>query len=166
MSQDKQSRIGKNEKNYPDIHSLVLMSTLFHVSLDTLIKGDLEMMKEELKTEDIQKFNEEGKIFAILFIVSVIAFVPLYLYLKVVGLIIWGILYAVTLYFAHRVEKQKKQYNVQTYREIIAFSEGKKLDEIEKIREEGKRPYQRIFLVFGSMIFAVVVMCIMIKILL
>ena len=36
-------------KNYPDINSLVLSSTLFGVSLDTLVKGDLEEMKEEIK---------------------------------------------------------------------------------------------------------------------
>ena len=32
----------ENEKNYPDIKSLVLMSEVFQVSLDNLIKGDLE----------------------------------------------------------------------------------------------------------------------------
>ena len=36
-------------KNYPDINSLVLSNTLFGVSLDTLVKGDLEEMKEEIK---------------------------------------------------------------------------------------------------------------------
>ena len=34
-------------KSYPDIHSLLLLSSLFNVSLDTLIKGDLEMMREK-----------------------------------------------------------------------------------------------------------------------
>ena len=36
-------------KNYPDINSLVLSNTLFGVSLDILVKGDLEEMKEEIK---------------------------------------------------------------------------------------------------------------------
>lgn len=35
-------------KNYPDIHSLLLLSTLFNVSLDQLVKGDVEIMKEGL----------------------------------------------------------------------------------------------------------------------
>ena len=38
----------ENEKNYPDIKSLVLMSEVFQVSLDNLIKGDLERMKKEI----------------------------------------------------------------------------------------------------------------------
>ena len=37
----------ENNKNYPDIKSLVLMSEIFQVSLDNLIKGDLERMKKE-----------------------------------------------------------------------------------------------------------------------
>ena len=36
----------ENEKSYPDIHSLLLLSSLFNVSLDQLIKGDIEKMKE------------------------------------------------------------------------------------------------------------------------
>ena len=39
---------------------------------------------------------------------------------------------------------------IQTYREIIAFSEGKRLDEIEKDRENGKRSYQKTLLIMGS----------------
>ena len=31
----------ENEKNYPDIHSLLLLSSLFNISLDELIKGDI-----------------------------------------------------------------------------------------------------------------------------
>lgn len=52
----------ENGKNYPDINSLVLLSTLFGVSLDILVKGDLEEMKEEIKTEDIKRFNRDGTI--------------------------------------------------------------------------------------------------------
>ena len=36
----------ENEKSYPDIHSLLLLGSLFNVSLDKLIKGDIEIMKE------------------------------------------------------------------------------------------------------------------------
>ena len=38
----------ENEKSYPDIHSLLLLSSLFNVSLDQLIKGDIETMKEKI----------------------------------------------------------------------------------------------------------------------
>lgn len=36
----------ENGKSSPDIHSLLFLSSLFNVSLDQLIKGDIETMKE------------------------------------------------------------------------------------------------------------------------
>ena len=33
-------------KNYPDIHSVLLLSSIFNISLDQLIKGDIEIMKK------------------------------------------------------------------------------------------------------------------------
>ena len=38
----------ENDKSYPDVNSLVLLSEVFHISLDKLIKGDIEMMKSEI----------------------------------------------------------------------------------------------------------------------
>ena len=44
----------ENNKSYPDIHSLLLLSALFDVSLDQLIKGDLETMKQEVNAADVK----------------------------------------------------------------------------------------------------------------
>lgn len=71
----------ENDKSYPDVNSLVLLSEIFQISLDNLIKGDIEVMKDVIQKE-----------------------------------------------------------------EIVAFSEGKLLDDIQKQRGTGKRPYQKIFL--------------------
>ena len=144
-------------KNYPDINSLVLLSTLFDVSLDTLVKGDLEEMREEIKSEDIKRFNHDGMIFTILLMATVVLCVPLFLYLDFIGIAIWLVLFGVTMYYAKRVEKQKKAHDIQTYKEIIAFTEGKKLNHIEKRCEIGKRPYQKWFLVICSGLISLVV---------
>ena len=58
----------ENEKNYPDIKSLVLMSEVFQVSLDNLVKGDLERMKKEIDTQEYAKFQKDSTIFTVLFI--------------------------------------------------------------------------------------------------
>ena len=50
----------ENGKSYPDIHSLLLLSSLFDVSLDQLIKGDIETMKEIISEQEIKKFNCYG----------------------------------------------------------------------------------------------------------
>ena len=54
------------------------------------------------------------------------------------------------MFWASKVEKIKKENDIQTYKEIVAFCEGKKLDEIHKMVEAGKRPYQNILKVIIS----------------
>lgn len=51
---------------------------------------------------------------------------------KRVGMILYLCLFGVGVYFAVRIEKYKKKYDIQTYKEIVAFTGGKSLDEIEK----------------------------------
>lgn len=147
----------ENGRNYPDINSIVLLSTIFDISLDILVKGDVEKMKEHIKAEDIKKFNKDGNIFSVLLIGTVVSIVPLFLYLDFIGVGIFLVLYSITMYYALRVEKQKKMHDIQTYREVVAFTEGKKLDEIEKIRESGKRPYQFVLYIICSCLFTIVV---------
>lgn len=140
----------ENGKNYPDIHSLLLLGSLFNVSLDNLIKGDIEIMKEHIKESEIKKFDKCGKIYAILLVTSIISFVPLYVWLGVYGFIPWGIIYGVTMLFAIKAEKIKKDNNIHTYKEIVAFEEGRRLDEIEKLQEKAKHPYQIVLCILGS----------------
>lgn len=132
----------ENNKNYPDINSLLLLSSLFGISLDILVKGDVEKMEEMIKTEDIRKLKQHGWIYTVMLILSVVSVVPLFFLLWPVGIGIWVCIYGVTMWFARKIEKEKKMYDLGTYKEIKMFMEGKRLDEIEKIREEGKRPYQ------------------------
>lgn len=147
----------ENGKSYPDIHSLLLLSSLFNVSLDQLIKGDIEIMKEEIKEVEINKLNRYGTIFTILLVVTIISAVPLALWFDVYGMAAGVILFGVTMYFVLKVEKVKKENDVQTYKEIVAFTEGKRLDEIDKIQESGKRLYQKILLALGSALIALAV---------
>ena len=151
----------ENDKSYPDVNSLVLLSEIFQTSLDNLIKGDVEVMKDVIQKEEIVKMNRYGKIYTIMLIVTVVSAVPLFMWLGVWAFIPWGIIWALSMYFAFQVEKVKKDNDVQTYKEIVAFSEGKLLDDIQKQREIGKRPYQKIFLVIGSALITFVV-CVLI----
>jgi hypothetical protein len=110
-------------------------------------------MKEEIKEAELQKFNRYGKIFTPLLLLTIISCVPLAIFLNYFGLITWAIITAITMYYAIKIEKCKKENNVQTYKEIVAFTEGKRLDEIEKNQEYGKRPYQKLLLALGSALF-------------
>ena len=55
------------------------------------------------------------------------------------------------------IEKLKKDNDIQTYKEIVAFSEGKKLNMIDKQVKIGKRPYQKILLAVGSAIITMLI---------
>lgn len=151
----------ENDKNYPDIKSLVLMSDVFRVSLDNLIKGDLERMKKEIDTQEYAKFQKDSTIFTILFIALLIVPVPFVMLWKWFGMALYLCLFGIGRYFAVRIEKYKKKYDIQTYKEIVAFIDGKSLDEIEKAREKGKRPYQKAFLAAGSAVLVVIIAFIM-----
>ena len=142
----------ENDKSYPDVNSLVLLSEVFNTSMDNLIKGDVEIMKEQIREEDKRKFEKLSQVYGLLFFAMIVTLIPLAKFLGYVGMIIWGVLMLITLYVAFKVEKKKKQFDIQTYGEIIAFTEGTKLDEIAKAREEGKRPYQKVLLFFGTAI--------------
>ena len=140
----------ENDKSYPDVNSLVLLSETFQISLDNLIKGDIEVMKDVIQKEEIEKMNRYGRIYTIMLIATAVSAVPLFTLLGVWALIPWGIIWGISMYFAFMLEKIKKDNDVQTYKEIVAFSEGQLLDDIQKQREIGKRPYQKILLVIGS----------------
>ena len=136
----------ENGKSDPDIHSLLLLSALFDVSLDQLIKGDLETMKQEVNAADVKAMNRDAIIYTVLLAATIILPVPLIKWFGLYGLTPELLLWGSAMYFARRLERIKKANNVQSYREILAFSEGKRLDEIEQKVEAGKRPYQKVLL--------------------
>ncbi len=137
-------------KNYPDIHSLLLLSSLFNISLDQLIKGDVQIMKEEIKESEIKKLNHYSTIYGILLTATIFSAIPLSSWLGFYALIPWGILFGITLFFACKTEQVKKENHISTYKEIVAFMEGKRLNELQKQQEIGKRPYQTFLKAFVS----------------
>lgn len=151
----------ENDKSYPDVSSLVLLSEIFQISLDEMIKGDIETMKEVIKKEEIEKMNRYGVIYTLLLIGTAVSAVPLFMWLGHLAIIPWGMIFACAMVYAFKIEKVKKDNDVHTYREIVAFSEGKLLDDIQKQREIGKRPYQRLLLVVGCAVISFVV-CVLI----
>lgn len=140
----------ENDRNYPDIKSLLLLSATFGVTLDTLVKGDLTMMKEQIKNEDIKQFNTHSIVFTVLLLLCWVLPMPLIKWLGLWGLLVFLILAAATFYYALVVERFKKEHDIQTLKEIVAYVEGKHLNRDEQLIEKGKRMYQKVFLGLGS----------------
>lgn len=140
----------ENDKSYPDLQSLLLLGSLFGVSLDQLVKGDIEIMQKAIDQQDIRAVNRNAALMTAFVILAALSAVPLAEWLGWWALVPFGLLFGAALFFALRIEKIKKQYDVQTYREVAAFLEGKTLDEIQQLRESGKRPYQNIIKVLAG----------------
>ena len=105
----------ENDKSYPDIQSVLLISDIFDVSIDQLLKGDVERMEKivtEQTEEDIKKMNTYGKamlftIIALLISTPVLAFTIGFWFF-----IPFGMLFVVLMYFSMHIESIKKEYNV------------------------------------------------------
>lgn len=143
-------------KTYPDINSLLRLADLFHVSLDELVKGDIQKMKEEINRNDIKEFKRASNIFTALFLLMVLSGVPLCCFLGKPGIVIWVLIAVIAVLYSAHVENLKDKYKIQTYKEITAFMNGHCLDELERAEERGKRPYQKILLTMACALFGAV----------
>lgn len=151
----------ENNKYYPDIKSITLLCDIFNISIEELINEDLEEMNKLVKESELKNFNKLSTIFTIELVVMIISAYPLSKYAGKIGCIIWVILMAITLYTALIIEKYKKKYDIQTYKEIITFCNSKSLSRDDKNQEIGKRPYQKILLSIISGLITILVMTIM-----
>lgn len=122
----------ENEKSYPDVHNLLLLSVLFDVSLDELVKGDVEQMKETIEKTAMDRYTKIMLVFTLLVALSVgpALFLPGHWWIAP-PLCFW----LVSMYAALKIEKIKKTQNIKTYKEIVAFMENQDLDAIRKKRD-------------------------------
>ena len=65
----------ETEKSFPDIVSVIKLSTLYNISLDKLLKGDEEMIAHLEKSTNIVKSNQKLIIAIIANVMMIIAFI-------------------------------------------------------------------------------------------
>ncbi len=126
-------------KTYPDVQSLLLLSNLFDVSVDSLVKGDVEVMEKQMENYELARYKIKASMTVALGLIAVGA-VMLALLSKrgeeltsPFGLIALFLLVAgvgVSL-IAERIEKR---YDIETVEEVRAFLDGKEPEQIERER--------------------------------
>jgi len=146
----------ETNKSCPDVKSLIALSNIFNVSLDNFIKEEKEM-REIVEKATIKKFNVRSIVFLMELIIVTISAYPLFRMDGYIGIIIWLCLFAATFYMAIKIEKFKKNYDIQTYKEILAFIDGKQLTHDETQQEIGKRNYQKVIFAFVVGVIALIV---------
>ena len=128
-------------KTYPDINSLLRISDLFHISLDELVKGDIQTMEEAIKQEDIRKFRRESRTLIFLLISLVMSMLVMFLWNESLGRVLGFVCIIPMIIYMYRGDMLQKKYDILTFRDVKAFLEGKRLDELEAKQSNHKQPF-------------------------
>lgn len=120
----------ENDKTYPDVQSLILLSNLFEVPIDTLIKGDVETMTKIINEDArrMMRFTWAGLILALL---GVAAFSVCVFGLKLDlawCFAVFAAAYVPAMVLLVKVDRMKHDNDMVTYAEIKAFVEGGEVD--------------------------------------
>ncbi|HLR19987.1 MAG TPA: helix-turn-helix transcriptional regulator [Staphylococcus sp.] len=118
----------ENDKSYPDVHNLLMLSSLFDVSLDDLVKGDVKLMEQKLKQT---KFNLWAHLMLWPMLLGAILIGPALTYWGWVGIVFEIMLFIIAMYASIKVEFLKKSYKANNYDRIVAFMNGKDPNEVK-----------------------------------
>lgn len=133
----------ENDKTYPDVQSLVLLSQLFGVSIDELVQGDVAAMRRVVE-EDSRKMRWLGTAMVVALALAVAFFVGLAAAWRdptgmgnltkgdVAGVAVFLPLYMLAMAAAVWVERIKRRHDLVGYREIMAFADGRSVEEGER----------------------------------
>lgn len=122
----------ERDKTYPDINSLLLMANYFDVSLDHLIKGDVDIMKHQVDQSQFKKWLILGGISWFIFSV---AFGTRYLFDKEQVVAILTLLALPVAYSLFQILYIVKNRELQTYTDILNFFNTEKKVKINFFRE-------------------------------
>lgn len=113
----------ENDKSYPDVKSLLLISEVFQISLDNLIKGDVARMKKEIDEQERLRFRKDSIVSTILLLTVILSTIPLTMLFGWYGIAISVFLAVATLFYGLRVARYEKKYNIETFKDILALWE-------------------------------------------
>ncbi|WP_251212633.1 helix-turn-helix transcriptional regulator [Adlercreutzia murintestinalis] len=130
----------ENGKTYPDVQSLMLLSRLFGVSIDELVKGDVVSMKEMVsKDAVVMERMAVGSVMLILMGIACMvglnavwkdpAPIPYMSTGSLAGIAAMVAFWIPSLVLSVRIERIKKSHDLVTYREISAFMDGEDIPE-------------------------------------
>ena len=129
----------ERDKTYPDVQSLLMLSILFGTSIDTLVKGDMTVMEEAVERDRKRMGTRMMRLAVLMLLLLAAAFAlilsPAFVWMEEA----WGVGIASAVAFLPAVaalvvaailEQIKRENDLVTYREILAFMDGE--DEIDR----------------------------------
>ena len=151
----------ENGKTYPDVQSLLLLSQLFGVSIDDLVKGDVVAMKE-MVSKDALRMERLVAGSAALLLLGLGCMIGFYAVLpepsivphmsigSIVGVLVFVAFWIPSALCTKRIERIKRDHNLISYREISAFMDGREIaDAGEALSRRGSRSNFALKIVYG-----------------
>lgn len=144
----------ENGKTYPDVQSILMLSELFGVSTDELIKGDMDAIRQKMADDRAaMKWLSIGMM--VLILGAILCFVTLSALWRtptsignvtmgeLVGLVLFAFFYILGMAAAIRLERIKSDNDLVTYREITAFYNGESGDARSSDPQGSKHRFSR-----------------------
>ena len=124
----------ETDKTYPDVESLLLLSALFDVSVDDLVRGDVAMLQEtaQTNTKRLNFWTALCLAFAALALLSITG--GPFLFGMPEAFIPAAVSFGLCAFSVYRTQRIMKNIDVVTTAEMVAFLEGKPIN-----RDEAKR---------------------------
>lgn len=129
----------ERDKTYLDVQSLLMLSILFDTSIDTLVKGDVTVMEEAVERDRKRMGTRMMRLAVLMLLLLAAAFAlilsPAFVWMEEA----WGVGIASAVAFLPAVAalvvaailgQIKRENDLVTYREILAFMDGE--DEIDR----------------------------------
>lgn len=157
----------ENDKTYPDVQSLLLLSQVFGTTIDELVRGDVDTMKETVEKDAqlLKRLSYAMTGFIALMVLAMIWWVAQMtvwdlsivqtLPTAALALVLWGI-----ALFAERWTKRiKREHDLVTYQEVLAFWNGEPVDrDTERGRRERLIPrWMKVVRIVGWALFGMAV---------
>lgn len=157
----------ENNKTYPDVQSLLLLSEIFDATVDSLIKGDVETMNETIERDStIMKRLSYVMLGFLLLMIACLVWICVQVFAWdwaleqtvptfVLALVLWGI----AMFAAAWLDRIKRNHDLITYHEILSFWNGEQVDRgTERGRRERLIPrWLKIIRAVGFMILALAI---------
>lgn len=134
----------ENDKTYPDVQSLLLLSEIFGVTVDSLVKGDVETMTTTIDN-DVRTLKRLGWVMLAFLALTLAAIVWATVQMSVwdwtalqtaptmlLAIVLWGIAMTAAVW----ADRIKKEHDLVTYQEIVSFWNGEPVD---RDTERGRR---------------------------
>ncbi len=105
-------------RSYPDVQSLLLLGAVFDVSIDEMVKGDIDTMKHEL---DVYRLRMWCAIIIAAVVLATVCGVPLYVLFGIIGLIPSFVLAGFAILGIIIIDRIAKRHCLPAFEEIVAF---------------------------------------------